>query len=137
ISRKHEIRITQPGWIDVAGGKLTTHPFMGEEVVDKLDSKLPPSRTAGAPLLPRSDTAVSGLVSPPVAAAVVQRCCREEWAMHLDDVLLRRTSWHFYHRNQKEIAEAVADWMAKELAWDDAQIQREIERYFRTAEFIG
>jgi glycerol-3-phosphate dehydrogenase len=136
ISRKHEIRITEPGWIDVAGGKLTTYRLMAEQVVDRLDGKLPHSRTAETPLLAAADTTLSGVIPPPITTDVVRRCCREEWAIHLDDVLLRRTSWHFYHSNHMEIANSVAGWMAEELAWSVAQTQSEVERYLRTAEFI-
>ena len=65
----------------------------------------------------------------------MRQACRKEWAIHLDDVLLRRTSWHFYHRNQLEIAQTVAQWMAGELGWDATKIEAERDRYFRTAEF--
>jgi len=141
ISRKHEIRVAEPGWIDVAGGKLTTYRLMAEQVVDQLgnflDAKLPRSRTATTPILALADRSFSGVLPPPLAADVVRRCCRDEWAIHLDDILLRRTSWHFYHSNQSEIARTVAPWMADELGWDAAQTQGELERYFRTAEFIA
>ncbi|MGB7157003.1 MAG: glycerol-3-phosphate dehydrogenase/oxidase, partial [Tepidisphaeraceae bacterium] len=36
ISRRHQIRMTQPGWIDVAGGKLTTYRLMAEQTVDEV-----------------------------------------------------------------------------------------------------
>ena len=36
ISRAHEIRSPEPGWWDVAGGKLTTYRLMGEQTVDQL-----------------------------------------------------------------------------------------------------
>jgi glycerol-3-phosphate dehydrogenase len=141
ISRRHEIRVTESGWIDVAGGKLTTYRLMAQQVVDRLgkflDAQLPRSRTAETPVLALADTPLSGILPPPLTADVVRRCCRDEWAIHLDDVLLRRTSWHFYHSNHSEIARSVAQWMADDLGWDAAQTQRERERYFRTAEFIN
>jgi len=141
ISRRHEISVAEPGWIDVAGGKLTTYRLMAQQVVDRLggflDAQFRRSRTAETPLLAVADTPFSGILPPPLTAEVVRRCCRDEWAIHLDDVLLRRTSWHFYHSNHSEIAQTVARWMADELDWDAGQAQRELERYFRTAEFIG
>ena len=36
ISRAHEIRNPEPGWWDVAGGKLTTYRLMGEQTVDQI-----------------------------------------------------------------------------------------------------
>ncbi len=36
ISRAHTIRISQPRWVDVAGGKLTTYLLMGEQTVRKV-----------------------------------------------------------------------------------------------------
>jgi glycerol-3-phosphate dehydrogenase len=132
ISRRHEIRVTEPGWIDVAGGKLTTYRLMAEQVVDRISAVH--SRTAEEPIF---STPFSGILPPPVTKEVITQCCRNEWAIHLDDVLLRRTSWHFYYREQKENARTVAQWMAKELNWNLAQTELELERYFRTAEFIG
>ena len=55
ISRAHQIRMPKPGWIDVAGGKLTTYRLIGEQVVDRvvkhLGKKTPPCRTAEEPLV--------------------------------------------------------------------------------------
>jgi glycerol-3-phosphate dehydrogenase len=137
ISRNHQIRVAEPGWIDVAGGKLTTYRLMAEQTVDLvgrfLRPKPPRSRTAESPLTPAPG---SGVLPPPVGCEVVRHCCREESAVHLDDVLLRRTSWHFYHRNHAEMAGAVCEWMAGELSWDAGRKHRELERYFRVAEFI-
>jgi glycerol-3-phosphate dehydrogenase len=36
ISRSHEIRMPEPGWWDVAGGKLTTYRLMAEQTVDQI-----------------------------------------------------------------------------------------------------
>ena len=36
ISRAHEIHNPEPGWWDVAGGKLTTYRLMGEQTVDQI-----------------------------------------------------------------------------------------------------
>src|SRR5215212_10183779 len=35
ISRRHQVRMTHPGWLDVAGGKLTTYRLMAEQTVDE------------------------------------------------------------------------------------------------------
>ncbi len=129
-SRRHTIRMTDPGWFDVAGGKLTTFRLMGEQAIDRvgrfLGAKLPRSRTA-ALLLARP--AHSGVLPPPVGPEVVADCCRDEWSVHLDDVLLRRTSWHAYHHDHDEIAGRVSDWMGDALGWDAARRATELARY--------
>ena len=36
ISRAHQIAMPEPGWFDVAGGKLTTYRLIAEQVVDRI-----------------------------------------------------------------------------------------------------
>ncbi|MEW6756420.1 MAG: glycerol-3-phosphate dehydrogenase/oxidase, partial [Candidatus Latescibacterota bacterium] len=134
ISRAHQIRMPQPGWIDVAGGKLTTYRLIAEQVVDRvfrhLGRKSPACRTAIEPLVEaRAVEGVSGILPPEVSAAVVEHCCREEWTVHLDDVMLRRTSWHYYHPHAAEIAQEAAGWMAEILGWDETRRESELARY--------
>jgi glycerol-3-phosphate dehydrogenase len=130
ISRGHVIRMTEPGWFDVAGGKLTTYRLMAEQAVDQvgryLKRRLSRSRTAELPL---SRGSFSGVLPPAIEADVVAECVQREWAIHLDDVLLRRTSWHFFHPNQAEIAERVARWMAELLGWNPERQAAELARY--------
>jgi hypothetical protein len=78
-----------------------------------------------------SSTWLSGILPPPVSASAVSHYCRVESARHLDDVMIRRTSWRHYHRNHLELAANVADWMAAELGWDHGQRAAELERYRR------
>ena len=40
ISRSHEIKNPEPGWWDVAGGKLTTYRLMAEQTVDQIVKSL-------------------------------------------------------------------------------------------------
>ena len=49
--------------------------------------------------------------------------------MHLDDVMIRRTSWHYYHADAAKIAAEVAGWMAAALGWDAARQAAELKRY--------
>ena len=44
-SRNHTIRMPEPGWFDVAGGKLTTYRLMAEQTVDKV-GKVPEGAAA-------------------------------------------------------------------------------------------
>lgn len=130
ISRGHVIRMTEPGWFDVAGGKLTTYRLMAEHTVDQvgrfLGHRLPRSRTAEHPL---KGSPYSGVLPPPIGPEVVAECCRSEWAVHLDDVMRRRTSWEFYHPDRESIAEQVVRWMGEYLGWDRDRQTAELEHY--------
>jgi glycerol-3-phosphate dehydrogenase len=134
ISRAHEIRSPKPGWWDVAGGKLTTYRLMAEQTVDRIEEHLghrgTACRTAAAPLLPdRPQDDPSGITPPEVSRRVVEHYCREEWALHLDDVMLRRAGWHYYCRQADRIAEQVSRWMADAFGWDEATRHDELNRY--------
>ena len=134
ISRAHQIRMPQPGWIDVAGGKLTTYRLMAEQTIDAVveftkTSSKPPS-TAETPLLPdEPQPRFSGILPPPVSREAVEHYCRNEWAVHLYDVMVRRTSWRYYHRDHFVLADQVARWMAEFLSWDDDRVRREVAEY--------
>ena len=54
-----------------------------------------------------------------------------EWAVHLDDVMLRRTSWHYYFRDAASKARQVADWMGELLGWSGEAQRAELDRYAR------
>jgi len=141
ISRAHLIRSPQPGWIDVAGGKLTTYRHIAEEVVDALGrqwgQRLPPCRTAELPLLESAgDARWSGILPPPVSAEAVQYFCRHEWTYHLDDLMLRRTSWHYYLPDPARTAHEAAGWMAQQLGWTAQQQEVEYNRYLEAAGVI-
>jgi glycerol-3-phosphate dehydrogenase len=131
-SRNHRIRMPQPGWIDVTGGKLTTYRLMAEQTVNRigkhLKASLPKCRTSQEPLLDPSAAVFSGVLPPPVTPEAVEHYCKHEWARHLDDVMLRRTSWHYYRQDTESTAEQVATWMESLLGWDDAKRKSELER---------
>jgi glycerol-3-phosphate dehydrogenase len=145
ISRSHQIDNPEPGWWDVAGGKLTTYRLMGEQTVDGIVKWLNElnrfngskgfrsCRTATEVLLPPSEVeGISGLLPPEVIRRAVEHYCANEWAIHLDDVMVRRTRWHYYFANAAQVAEQVADWMSEFLEWSETTRAAELERYFRT-----
>ncbi len=134
ISRSHEIRRPEPGWWDVAGGKLATYRLMGEQTVDQIVKALKRARvrcrTAEEPLLPPTERkGVSGILPPEFNRQVVEHYIANEWALHLDDVMLRRTSWHYYFKDASRMAERVADWMGELLGWSAEQRAAELARY--------
>ncbi len=147
ISRSHQIRTPEPGWWDVAGGKLTTCRLMAEETVDEivkwskdlneLSGKLRPCRTADEPLLPASETdGISGILPPEFNRHLVEHFCANEWAVHLDDVMVRRSGWHYYWRDARQKAEQTAAWMAELLGWSAERRAAESERYARATEGV-
>lgn len=133
VSRVHQIHMPEPGWLDVAGGKLTTYRMIAQQAVDRLlrhlGRKVPPCRTADEPLLePDEVKGLSGILPPRVTAEVVQHCCTHEWVVHLDDVMRRRTSWHYYLDNADEVARQVVRWMAEIFGWDVSRQEVELTR---------
>ena len=142
VSRAHEIHNPEPGWWDVAGGKLTTYRLMGEQTVDRvvawlsklqeLNGKFARCRTAQEPLLPVAETAgLSGIIPPEFSRRAVEHYLAREWAMHLDDIMVRRTSWHYYFRDAAAKAQQVAEWMGELLGWSPEELSAELERYTR------
>ncbi len=135
-SRGHAIRMAEPGWFDVVGGKLTTYRLMGEQTVDQvgrfLGMRLPRSLTAKVPLARPEH---SGVLPPPVDPGAVRDCCQNEWAVHLDDVLVRRTSWLYYHPDRTALVTQVTGWMGDSLGWDATRRVAEIDRLRDVTEF--
>ena len=134
ISRRHEVKMNEPGWWDVTGGKLTTYRLMAEETVNAIAKFIGAAkqkcRTAKTPLLdPSATSGISGIVPPPVSEMLVKHYCRNEWARSLGDLMIRRTSWRHYRHDHIEVAGRAARWMAVELGWDETRIQSEIARY--------
>jgi glycerol-3-phosphate dehydrogenase len=138
ISRAHQIRRPEPGWWDIAGGKLTTYRLMAEQAVDQIADHLRANvqkcRTAKEPLLSREATAFSAIVPPACTEAAVTHYVENEWAVHLEDVMVRRSSWSHYHADSSQLAEQVADWMARRLGWSATERSSELERYRAVAE---
>jgi glycerol-3-phosphate dehydrogenase len=137
VSRSHQITNPEPGWWDVAGGKLTTYRLMAEQTMERLvkspglsGKKYGPCRTAVEPLLPSNECdGVSGILPPNMSREVVGHFCAKEWAVHLDDVMVRRAGWHYYHRDAAEKAAQVAEWMGEALGWPKNVCDSELERY--------
>jgi glycerol-3-phosphate dehydrogenase len=105
---------------------------MPEQTVDRIGeyfkTSLPPSRTSTTPLL-EATPPWSGLLPPPFERDVVAAVCAEEWPEHLDDLMCRRTSWHFYHGYDQQMARTAAAWMAGALGWSAERTRDELSRY--------
>ncbi|HRE81848.1 MAG TPA: glycerol-3-phosphate dehydrogenase/oxidase [Opitutaceae bacterium] len=133
ISRAHQIRKPEKGWWDVAGGKLTTYRLMAEQTVDQIVTHLGHPkvvcRTAREPLLHRDDTSYSGICPPLCTEDAVNHYVTKEWAVSLSDVLVRRSSWHYYHAPSSGLAERVAQWMGEMQGWTEAERERQLVAY--------
>ena len=84
-----------------------------------------------------ADTLLGGLIAPnlPYLRAEVIHAVRFEAALHLEDVLTRRTrlSVETWDRGTDSALE-VAQLMARELGWDESQIHSEVEHYVKRVE---
>lgn len=134
ISRSHQIKSPEPNWWDVAGGKLTTCRLMAEQTVDRVIAsaqlRANVCTTAGEPLLTANETeGISSITPPEFHQHIVKHFCENEWTLHLDDLMIRRTSWHYYHTNAATMAEEASRWMMQFLGWDEARRLAEMQRY--------
>lgn len=158
LSREHAVFDRGNGMISVAGGKYTTYRVMARDAVDAvapyLGRALPRSTTDAIPLLgaaPQDEDrlhsrygtmrdeveqlAAAGLgerVVPhaPYLRAEVAYATSHEGALHLDDVLARRTRLSVETRDRGlQAAPVVADVMAGILGWDRATSERELDHY--------
>jgi glycerol-3-phosphate dehydrogenase len=83
-------------------------------------------------LLPAAETAgLSGITPPEFSRRAVEHYLAREWALHLDDVMVRRTSWHYYFSDAAAKARQVAEWMGELLGWSREELSAELERYAR------
>jgi glycerol-3-phosphate dehydrogenase len=134
ISRRHKIAMPYPGWLDLAGGKLTTYRQIAEETVDRvldyLTLKAKRCPTAETALLPPSAVEQCSTVVPiEPTREQIAHYCRHEWAFRLEDVMVRRGGWHHYGKERLRRARAVADWMAEELDWPEEKKAEELSHY--------
>jgi glycerol-3-phosphate dehydrogenase len=111
---------------------------MSEQAVDQIVKHLrvnaPPCRTAVEPLLPADKTnSFSGILPAPFTREAVNHFVQHEWARRLEDVMLRRSGWHYYQRWSVNAVEDVAGWMAESLGWSAAQRSAEVEAFCATA----
>jgi glycerol-3-phosphate dehydrogenase len=140
ISRSHQITNPEPAWWDVAGGKLTTYRLMAEHTVDEIvkflksangtHREIAQCRTAEQPLLAPAETqGISGILPAEFNQRNVEHFCAKEWAVHVEDIMIRRSGWHYYSHNAKQKATQAAQWMAAALDWPQTRLEEELERY--------
>lgn len=156
LSREHAVIDRGTGLISVAGGKYTTYRVMASDAVDAafsyLDRPSVPAVTSSIPLVgatPHSDDRLVGrygsmtdqlsmggggdrkvVGDAPYLRAELEYAVTHEGALHLDDVLTRRTRLSIETRDRGVAAARVAaEIMAEVLAWDGDTVDREIDHY--------
>lgn len=160
LSREHAVLDRGNGLVSVAGGKYTTYRVMAADAVDAighyLDGPTTGPKTQEVPLVgaaPASDdrlrrrygtlatevealaTANEGDALPvvrnaPYLMAEIRYATTHEGALHLDDVLTRRTRLSIETRDRgMDAVRPVARIMAEVLGWNQAAVAREIEHY--------
>jgi glycerol-3-phosphate dehydrogenase len=80
-------------------------------------------------LRPEQVTSFSGILPATPSREAVEHYVRIEWAARLDDVLLRRSGWHYYHRPSAATLEQIAGWMADAAGWSAEKRRAEIEAW--------
>lgn len=144
LSREHAVASVRPGLTVVAGGKLTTYRVTARDAIDaaarELPRVVPPSATEHVRLVGHSrDEELAALVAAdpqlglPLAGAPghlraeVVHAVTHEGALHLDDVLLRRTHVALeLPDGGLAAAEPVARVMSGPLQWDEGRLQDEL-----------
>lgn len=118
----HEAADGIPGLVSMRGVKLTTARAEAEKAVDlavrRLGRAAPRCRTATTPL--SGALPLQGSVAEQARVAV-----REEMAVHLTDVVLRRTAFGTAGPPAPEELEAAASAMAAALGWDQRKARAE------------
>jgi glycerol-3-phosphate dehydrogenase len=150
LSRNHVIDTSVPGLTTIAGGKYTTYRVMAADLIDAAvrdfgGGRVPPSGTSRIPIFGGSRPAeLAALVDddPSLAeplpggeghvAAEVVHACLFEGALHLEDVLERRTRLAIMSPDRGlEAAPAAAALMASRLDWTAEQVDAEVEAWRR------
>ena len=143
VSRRHRVDMSSSGYVRVVGGKLTTYRSMAEDTlnhVERILGKRKLCSTRKTPLVDRNPqlldnirSTVSSSTLPlhsTLTEADVVYAVRHEAAIHLADVLTRRSRLHLLHRDlAMECAEPVSLIMQRELGWPESTRQQELQSY--------
>ena len=144
VSRRHRVDSSESGYVRVVGGKLTTYRAMAEDTMDHVEQvigKRNPCSTQKTPLADRNTTLLNTITDAgssrtellpgsQLTETDVVYAVRHEAAIHLTDVLTRRSRLHLLHRDLAErCAESVSLIMQRELGWSDDQRHDEVNSY--------
>ncbi len=120
--------------LSVEGVKYTTARLVAEQAIDRvfasLDRTSPTCRTAELRLPGAEDRAAVELGAMPAREAIVQ-AVREEMAVTLTDIVLRRTTLGAIPGPDRAAVEAAARVAGPELGWDSLRQEVEIDAVLR------
>ncbi len=71
----------------------------------------------------------SGILPAVFTREAVKYFVRHEWAISLEDILVRRSGWHYYFGNTGTRAETVAAWMGEIAEWTPTKQEDEVAAY--------
>ena len=157
ISREHKIIVDPDGLVTVAGGKLTTGRAMATQILRTIENQefFENARRHLARVMSDSmqriqeakeregqgDTRRIILEDAGVAEGAsdlgpaVVRAVRDEMAIHVDDVLVRRTGlFHELADQGARLSSFVVEAMGANLGWNAARRAAELDRYRRIVE---
>jgi glycerol-3-phosphate dehydrogenase len=146
VSRRHRVDSSRSGYVRVVGGKLTTYRSMAEDTVNHVEQvlgKRRPCSTRKTMLADRNEHMLNNICAEgasqselipgaQLSEADVVYAVRYEAAIHLVDVMTRRSRLHLLHRDLAErCADSVSRIMQRELGWSDAYRDDEVTAYAR------
>ncbi|MEX1037829.1 MAG: glycerol-3-phosphate dehydrogenase/oxidase [Acidimicrobiia bacterium] len=146
LSREHAVLESESGLISVAGGKYTTYRVMARDAVDaalrRMEKNVPGSTTdriilVGAErsgelerLCAERPDLGARLGDSRFTRAEALYAVTDEGALHLDDILTRRTRISVETADRGTmVADEVARLVAPELGWSDQDVKREVAHY--------
>lgn len=151
ISREHLIKFYSPGFLVIAGGKLTTHRAMAEEAVDAIvegcqtwayplrgdkhnshpteDRPLPdfayPQRDA-----PREKQNLGASEAARLSLDDVRGILRTQMVLSLEDFMVRRTMLYYKEKqNGWALLAQLKDIFCAELGWSEGEWQSQVDAY--------
>jgi glycerol-3-phosphate dehydrogenase len=154
VSRKHALLDHEradgvAGVLSVIGGKITAYRLIAEEVTDLVAKRLGSTEagTTAQRALPGAGAGSQGALDALVAedpslavpicehaattGAMIVRAIRDEWAVTIGDVLLRRTEIGLAACQGLDRLELIADLCARVAGWDASRREAEIVAYRR------
>jgi glycerol-3-phosphate dehydrogenase len=151
LSREHAVLESKSGLISVAGGKYTTYRVMARDAVDQARKSLgfdvPDSATDRIQLVGADRPSVlermcegrpelrAKLGTSRFTRAEALFAVTDEGALHLDDILTRRTRISVETEDRGTVvAEEVARLVAPSLGWTEGDVEREVAHYLARVE---
>jgi glycerol-3-phosphate dehydrogenase len=110
------------GLFSAIGGKWTTSRYLAERVVNRLVQKLRVAAHTGE----TGKVRLPGIQTIAALDAQVKSATRDEMALTLEDVVMRRTDIGQFGAPSRETLETISRLVAAELGWSEARRQSEI-----------